>query len=44
MAQYRHRVEQALGLPVIDPTQAAVGSALTALALGWHRQVVHKES
>jgi allantoin racemase len=44
MARYRHRVEQALGLPVIDPTQAAVGQAITALALGWRRQVVHKES
>lgn len=44
MARYRHRVEQALGVPVIDPTQAAVGQAITALALGWRRQNVHKES
>lgn len=44
MARYRHRVEQVLALPVIDPTQAAVGQASTALTLGWRRQVVHKES
>lgn len=44
MARYRHGVEQALGVPVIDPTQAAVGQAITALALGWRRQAVHKES
>jgi allantoin racemase len=34
MARYRGRVEDALGLPVIDPTQAAVGMAITALKLG----------
>lgn len=44
MARYRVRVEEALGLPVIDPTQAAVGLARTALALGWHRQPSFKES
>lgn len=44
MARYRHRVEQALEVPVIDPTQAAVGQAIMALALGWRRQFVHKES
>ena len=37
MARYRQHVEQALGVPVIDPTQAAVGQAITALALGWRR-------
>lgn len=44
MARYRHEVEQALGVPVIDPTQAAVAQAVTAVALGWRRQAVHKES
>ena len=38
MARYRQHVEQALGVPVIDPTQAAVGQAITALALGWRRR------
>lgn len=31
MARYRRRLEERLALPVIDPTQAAVGLALTAL-------------
>jgi Asp/Glu/hydantoin racemase len=44
LARYRHGVEQALGVPVIDPTQAAVGQAISALALGWRRQFIHKES
>ncbi len=44
MARYRVRVENALRLPVIDPTQAAVGLARTALALGWRRQSASKES
>ncbi len=35
MARYRPALETALDLPVIDPTQAAVGLALTAVALGW---------
>jgi Asp/Glu/hydantoin racemase len=33
MARYRGRVEQALGLPVIDPCQAAVATALGRIAL-----------
>jgi Asp/Glu/hydantoin racemase len=37
MARYRASVEAALGVPVIDPTQAAVGLAITTLALGWQR-------
>jgi allantoin racemase len=32
MSRYRRRLEDRLGRPVIDPTQAAVGLALTALA------------
>ena len=35
MAQYREPLEQALGVTVIDPTQAAVGLAITAAALGY---------
>ncbi len=35
MARYRTRLEDALGLPVIDPTQAAAGMAITASRLGY---------
>ena len=35
MARYRTRLEDALGLPVIDPTQAAAGMAVTAARLGY---------
>ncbi len=35
MARYRASLEDALALPVIDPTQAAVGMAITAVRLGY---------
>ena len=35
MARYRAPLEQALGLPVVDPTQAAVGMAIAAVQLGY---------
>lgn len=35
MAPYRARLEDSLGLPVIDPTQAAAGMAVTASRLGY---------
>ncbi len=35
MARYRTRLEDALGMPVIDPTQAAAGMAVTASRLGY---------
>ena len=35
MARYRERLEDELGLPVIDPSQAAVGQAIAAVRLGW---------
>ncbi len=35
MARYRSRLEDTLGLPVIDPTQAAAGMAVTASRLGY---------
>ena len=35
MAKYRAALEQTLGLPVVDPTQAAVGMAIAAVALGY---------
>jgi Asp/Glu/hydantoin racemase len=34
MAQYRHELESALGIPVIDQTQAAVTMAIGAVQLG----------
>jgi Asp/Glu/hydantoin racemase len=34
MARYRARLEAALGVPVIDPTQAAVAMAIAAVRLG----------
>ncbi len=33
MARYRERLEDAVGVPVVDPTQAAVGMAITAIRL-----------
>lgn len=35
MAQYRARVEQAAGIPVVEPTQAAVSMAIGRVHLGW---------
>jgi len=35
MADYRAEVQAALGVPVVDPTQAAVGLAITAVAVGY---------
>jgi Asp/Glu/hydantoin racemase len=35
MAQYRDRVEQACGVPVVEPTQAAVAMAIGRVRLGW---------
>ncbi len=34
MARYRARLEAALGIPVIDPTQAAVAMAIAVVQLG----------
>ncbi|MCC7274702.1 MAG: AroM family protein [Alphaproteobacteria bacterium] len=35
MARYRDRMEQVLGIPVVEPSQAAAGMAITAIRLGW---------
>lgn len=35
MARYRMRLEDRLGVPVIDPSQAAVAQAIAAVRLGW---------
>lgn len=39
MARYRAGMEERLGLPVIDPSQAAVAQALAAVRLGWRTPV-----
>ena len=35
MARYRGRLESALGIPVVEPTQAAVTMAIGRVRLGW---------
>ena len=35
MARYRHRLQDTLGVPVIDPSQAAVADAIAAVRLGY---------
>jgi Asp/Glu/hydantoin racemase len=36
MARYRERLEEALSVPVVEPTQAATGMAITAVRLASH--------
>ena len=36
MAPYRRRLQDALGIPVVEPTQAAVAMAIGRVRLGWH--------
>ena len=38
MAQYRQNLEHSLGVPVIDPSQAAVADAIAAVRLGYNKQ------
>ena len=35
MAQYRSRLQEALRMPVVEPTQAAVAAAIGRVQLGW---------
>jgi allantoin racemase len=35
MARYRARLQSALGIPVVEPTQAAVAMAIGRVRLGW---------
>ena len=35
MAAYRDALQQTLGIPVVEPTQAAVGMAIARVQLGW---------
>jgi Asp/Glu/hydantoin racemase len=39
MARQRVPLEASLGVPVVDPTQAAVGAAITAVRLGYRQNV-----
>jgi Asp/Glu/hydantoin racemase len=36
MAPYRKPLQDALGVPVVEPTQAAVAMAIGRVRLGWH--------
>jgi Asp/Glu/hydantoin racemase len=36
MAPYRKRLQDELGIPVVEPTQAAVAMAIGRVRLGWH--------
>ena len=36
MTRYRAPLEEALGMPVVEPTQAATGMAITAVRLASH--------
>ena len=36
MARYRKPLQDAIGLPVVEPTQAAVAMAIGRVRLGWH--------
>jgi Asp/Glu/hydantoin racemase len=35
MARYRDRLQAEIGIPVVEPTQAATGMALARVRLGW---------
>jgi Asp/Glu/hydantoin racemase len=38
MASYREPLEKTLGIPVVEPTQAAVTMAIGRVRLGWRGQ------
>jgi hypothetical protein len=39
MARYRAPLQDAIGVPVVEPTQAAVAMAIGRVRLGWHAQL-----
>jgi len=43
MARYRRRLEDTLGVPVIDPSQAAVAQAIAAVRLGYRNNKTNLE-
>jgi Asp/Glu/hydantoin racemase len=38
MARYREPLQDAIGIPVVEPTQAAVAMAIGRVRLGWHAE------
>lgn len=44
MSRYRKRLEDRLGIPVVDPSQAAVGMAISAVLLGQTNSRVFKSA
>ena len=36
MARYRKPLQDAIGIPVVEPTQAAVATAIGRVRLAWH--------
>ena len=42
MAQYRDRLQDALKIPVVEPTQSAVAMAIGRVRLGWHVERKHR--
>ena len=36
MAPYRKPLQDTLGVPIVEPTQAAVAMAIGRVRLGWH--------
>jgi Asp/Glu/hydantoin racemase len=41
MARYRRPLGERLGVPVLDPSQAAVAQAVAAVRLGWRTAAGH---
>lgn len=44
MARFRDPLEQALGIPVVEPTQAAVAMAIGRVRLGWASKIEDRAS
>jgi allantoin racemase len=42
MAPYRAQVEEAVQIPVVEPTQAAVAMAIGRIRLGWGTRLTHR--
>jgi Asp/Glu/hydantoin racemase len=44
MARYRDALEEAVGVPVVEPTQAAVAMAIGRVRLGWGARLRQRSS
>jgi Asp/Glu/hydantoin racemase len=42
MAPYRAEVEEAVRIPVVEPTQAAVAMAIGRTRVGWGTRLTHR--